>query len=181
MKHLAITLEQRSSTTYYLPERPERPLDEEAAALTLVSLTDERLAHLPHQTHPGSIGATRTDRVAQLPTGARAGGGRAPVPTDAAPVRPVLLRFAEHGSELPRVFAQRHASAFQGVPASTLETLRTGPNRYATPLDISDPYWNAWYLLLALARDEHGRALAHADNLDLLLIDPQLHPPEEAA
>lgn len=181
MKHLAITLEKRSSTTYYLPERPERTLDEDAAALTLVSLTDERLAHLPHHTHPSSIGVLRTQRVPKLPAGARAAGGRARVDATIATERPVLLRFAEHGSELPRVFAERHANAYQNVPTSTLETLRAGPNRYATPLDVNDPYWNAWWLLLALARDEHGRTLAHADNLDLLLIDPQLHPPEEAA
>jgi hypothetical protein len=122
----------------------------------------------------------RSERYTTLPAGARAAGGRArAVATE--PERPVLLRFADHGSNLPRVFAERHAGAFANVPADALATLRAGPNRYATPLDVSDPYWNAWYLLLALARDEQGRALAHADNLDLLLIERDPHPPEEAA
>lgn len=167
MSSFAITIERQHSVTYYLPEPPDTKLDPHSLELDLITLPDHILAQLPQHQHPSSSSVTHVERVPQPPPQAR-------------PARAAILRFAEHGPDLPRTFAREHAQHYHGIHPNIIQTLLAGPTPGNPPLDPNDPYWSAWYLVLTLARHHDGRTLAHAPNLDLLLIPSNTRdtPPE---
>lgn len=162
MPTLAITIEHHRSTTYYVPEPKHRTIDPNELAHDLITLPDHVLAHIPHQHGPSSTSVTHAERLDTTPP-----------ERDSS----TLLRFDEHGTNLPRAFAQHHAQHFSNIPHGIIDALTRGPQQHGLPFDQNDPYWGAWLLTLALARYHDGRALALAPNLDLLLITPRDHAP----